>query len=72
MSETKIVAVLPADGWRVRHTEGGGSEPIVGWAVAEDGLPVALISDGNGLATTADDWAPIELFHPHETSEVAR
>lgn len=70
MDKTAAVTALPAAGWRVRHEDGGHTEPIVGWVVGADGYAIALIDDGNGGgASPATGWAGIEVYHPDSDTE---
>ena len=64
-----VVTLIPGDGWRVEHTGDGDevwSEPLVGWALREDGTIVPLDTDSVGYVETLDDagkgrW---RLYHP--------
>ena len=67
---TRIVALLPADGWRVEWTEGKDkpfySEPLVGWGLRANGSVVALEGHDSGVATVVDKLGRLyrRVYHP--------
>jgi hypothetical protein len=61
----RIIALIPAGGWRVewRNDAGSWSEPLVGWGIRTSGLVDALITDGDGDVRPVDlpGW---RIYHP--------
>lgn len=66
---TRIVALLPADGWRVEWTQSKTSpfwsQPLVGWGLRADGRVVALEADTSGVVTAVNSLDHYRhVYHP--------
>ncbi|MFY1703929.1 hypothetical protein ACN28G_19705 [Micromonospora sp. WMMA1923] len=64
-----LVAIVPADGWRVAwKTASGGewSQPLVGWGLKADGTVVPLDCDPAGYVDDFGDSAThtYRIYHP--------
>lgn len=70
----RVVAVLPAQGWRVSYRNPDGStftHPLLGWLVWDDGSVEPIDTDPYGVVEPVTETANFErLIEPHtETSE---
>lgn len=63
-------AIMPAGGWRAEFTNKDGSvfdDPLVGWALKNDGAVVALTTDPEGLVDDLDGYAgKYRIYHPSQ------
>ncbi|MER7048341.1 hypothetical protein [Streptomyces jumonjinensis] len=67
---SRPIGALPADGWRVEHTNEDGtiwSEPLVGWLINADGTLSPLESDDQGRVHDVYleyDRGAYRIYHP--------
>lgn len=66
--DERIIAIMPAGGWRIEWTNKDGSswsEPLVGWGLRADGTVAALETDADGVVIPISEISgDNRIYHP--------
>jgi len=64
----KLLQIMPADGWKAAYydeeNQAWGIEPLVGWALADDGCVIGLLAASDAVVTVDDDAAFLTYIRP--------